>query len=265
MTATASIHGISLAYTDAGRGTSVVLLHGFPLDRSMWDAQVEALAPRFRVIVPDQRGFGESPAPPGPLSMDRLADDVAALLDHLRLRRAVVCGLSMGGYVAFAFARRHADRLQGLVFCDTKAVADSPEARTGRAEMIELVAAKGLEPVADRMLPRLLAPATLQRRPEVAELVRRMILRAPPDGVRGALQGMADRPDSTPLLPTLRCPALFVVGAQDALSPPEEAGGMCARVPNGRLVVVPDAGHLAPMESPAAVNAALAEFLGGLA
>jgi pimeloyl-ACP methyl ester carboxylesterase len=230
----------------------------------MWDAQVEALSPRFRVIVPDQRGFGESPAPPGPLSMDRLADDVAALLDHLRLRRIVVCGLSMGGYVAFAFARRHADRLQGIAFCDTKAAADTPEARKGRADMIELVAAKGMAPVAERMLPRLLAPATLQRRPEVADRVRRMILRAPPDSVRGVLQGMADRPDSTPLLPVLRCPALFVVGAQDVLSPPEEAGGMCARVPNGRLVVVPDAGHLAPVESPAVVNAALSEFLGGL-
>jgi 3-oxoadipate enol-lactonase len=264
MTDTVLVDGVPLAYSDTGRGAPVVLLHGFPLDRTQWDDQVAALAHRFRLVVPDLRGFGESVAPPGPVSMDRFADDVAALLGHLRIRRAVVCGLSMGGYVAFAFARRHRDRVRGLVFCDTKAVEDTPEARKGRAEMADIAAARGLAPIAERMLPRLLAPATLEHRPDIVDRVRGMILRAPVAGVRGALAGMADRPDSTPLLPGLRCPVLFVVGVHDALSPPEEAGAMCARVPDGRLVVIPDAGHMSPVENPDAVNAALEGFLGAL-
>ncbi len=264
MTNTATIHGVPLAYTDTGRGTPVVLLHGFPLDRTMWDAQVEALHSRFRLIVPDQRGFGESKAPPGAVSMDRFADDTAALLDHLQVRKAVVVGLSMGGYVAFAFARRHAARARGYAFCDTKAAADAPEARASRADMAERAAAQGMAPIAHGMIPRLLAPSTLSSRPEQVDRLRRIILRAPVEGVRGALQGMADRPDSTPTLHTLGVPALFLVGAHDALSPPEEAGGMCARTPNGRLVVIPDAGHMAPMENPEAVNAALSAFFDGL-
>jgi pimeloyl-ACP methyl ester carboxylesterase len=265
MTASAALNGITVTYTDAGRGLPLVLLHGFPFDRSMWDAQVEALSSRFRLVVPDLRGFGGSVAPPGPVSMDRFADDVAALLDHLELPRAAIGGLSMGGYVAFAFARRHPGRVQALVFCDTKAVADTPEARKGRAEMAAFVADRGVAPIAERMLPRLLAPATLQGRPDVVERVRGMILRASVNAVLGALAGMADRPDSTPLLSGFRCPVLFLVGAQDALSPPEEAEGMCARVPGGRRVVVPEAGHLSPMENPAVVNEALAGFLGSVA
>jgi pimeloyl-ACP methyl ester carboxylesterase len=264
MPTTPPVDGVPLAYSDSGQGTPLLLLHGFPLDRTMWDDPVRALVSRVRLVVPDLRGFGESTAPSGPVTMDRFADDAAALLDHLRIRRAVVCGLSMGGYIAFAFARRHADRLLGLVFCDTRSAPDTPEARKGRAEMIDLVAAKGMAPVADRMLPRLLAPATLSGRPEIAARVRGMILRAPPDGVRGALQGMADRPDSTPILPSLRCPTLFVVGEHDALSPPAEAEGMRAQVPGGRIAVIPDAGHLAPVESPSAVAQALASFVGGL-
>jgi pimeloyl-ACP methyl ester carboxylesterase len=264
MTAAARPDDFKLDCTVAGRGQPVVLLHGFPLDRTMWEAQGEALAPRFRVIAPDLRGFGKSKAPPGPVSMEQLADDVAALLDRLKIRKAAIVGLSMGGYVAFAFARKHAARATAFAFCDTKAAADTPEARKGRAEMMALVADQGTAPIAERMIPRLLAPETLRQRPEVADRLRRMILRAPVEGVRGALQGMADRPDSTPVLSTLAVPTLFIVGAHDALSPPDEAGGMCARVPNGRLAVIPDAGHMAPMENAEAVNAALADFLDGL-
>jgi len=260
---TPPIDGVPLAYTDTGHGTPVVLLHGFPLDRTLWDEQVAALGSRFRLIVPDLRGFGASKAPPDPVSMDRFADDTASLLDHLRVRQAVIAGLSMGGYVAFAFARRHAPRALGYVFCDTKAAPDSPEARAGRADLAELALRHGMAPIADRMIPRLLAPSSLAR-PDLVDRVRRIILAAPVDGVRGALLGMANRPDSTPTLQTLRAPTLFIVGAQDTLSPPAEAGAMCDRVPGARRVVIPDAGHLSPLENPPAVNAALADFLDGL-
>jgi 3-oxoadipate enol-lactonase len=260
----AHINGIRLVYTDTGRGLPAVLLHGFPLDRTMWDAQVKALSPQTRLIVPDLRGFGESESPPGPITMEQLADDVAALLDHLRIRKAVIAGLSMGGYVAFAFCRKHADRLRALVLCDTKAAADTPEAREARAETASLAAAQGMAPIMEWMLPRLLAPQTPARRPDVVDLVRRMILRAPLNGVQGALQGMAERPNSTSLLPAIRCPSLVLVGAHDVLSPPQEAAGMCAKLPDARLVVVPDAGHLAPLENPTASNAALEEFLGAI-
>lgn len=257
----ARVNGVDVAYTDAGQGEAVLLIHGFPLDRTMWDAQVEALAGTRRVIAPDLGGFGESEARSEPVSMEAFADDVRGLLDHLGLPRAVIGGLSMGGYVAFAFARKYAERTRALILCDTRAGADSPEARAGRAEMAALARARGLAPIADRMLPRLLAPATRERRPDVVERVRRMILRAPVAGVVAALGGMAERPDATPGLPAIGCPVLFIVGRHDVISPPAEAEAICAKLPRARRVVIPDAGHLAPMENAAAVNAAIGEFL----
>jgi pimeloyl-ACP methyl ester carboxylesterase len=257
----AKVNGIEIAYTDAGKGVPVALFHGFPLDRSMWDAQVEALSPRARLIVPDLRGFGESTVREGATRMETFAADARALLDHLRIERAVIGGLSMGGYVAFAFYRLCPDRVQALILCDTKAAADTPEARKGRAETAELARAQGMHAIAERMLPRLLAPATFDARPETADRVRRMILRAPVAGVVGALQGMAERSDAVPLLPEIRCPVLIVVGANDVISPPAEAEAMRAKLPNGRLVVVANAGHMAPMENPGDVNAAIETFL----
>lgn len=281
----ATVSGVDIAYEDAGRGVPLLLVHGFPLDRTMWAEQVAALAggagpgapavvshatagspagPRARVIAPDLRGFGESAAPRGPVSIETYARDAAALLDHLGIERAVVGGLSMGGYVAFAFARLWPRRVRALLLCDTRAAADTAEARRGRFDMIDLVQREGPAAVAERMLPRLFAAETFEGRPEIVERTRVAIERASVEGIAAALGALADRPDATPSLPAIACPTLFVVGEHDAIAPPAEAAAIVAEIPDARLLVVPHAGHMAPLENPGAVNAALQEFLRGL-
>jgi len=262
---TVEVNGIDLAYIDEGTGLPVVLVHGFPLDHAMWDAQVEALKGEHRVIVPDLRGFGRSGVTEGTVTMEQFADDVAGLLDALGIqKRVLVAGLSMGGYVVFQFFRRHRGRVRGLVLCDTRAGADTPEAAAARRETAGQVLREGPGSLVENMPARLFAGATLRDRPELDESLRRVIAGTDPRGIAAASRGMAERPDDTPLLPEIDCPTLVVVGGEDAISPPEEMGRIAAAIPGARLVEVPDAGHMSPMENPAAVNAALREFLGSL-
>jgi len=256
------VNGIDFACVDEGSGPPVVLVHGFPLDHAMWDAQVEALKGEHRVIVPDLRGFGQSGVTEGTVTMEQFADDVAALLDALDIKEPVVLGgLSMGGYVVFAFVRRHRERLRGLVLCDTRSAPDSPEAAAARHETAEQVLREGPGSLVDGMPDKLLAPSTREQRPEVAGALRRVIATSDPRGLAAAARGMAGRPDAGPVLPEIGCPTLVVVGHHDLISPPAEMRAIAAAIPNARLVEVPDAGHMAPMENPAAVNAALREFL----
>jgi len=262
---TLAVHGIRLAYVDEGSGPPVVLVHGFPLDHAMWDAQVEALKDRCRVIVPDLRGFGRSDVTEGTVTMEQFADDVAGLLDALGVGEPVVlAGLSMGGYVAFQFFRRHRGRLRALVLCDTRAGADTPQAAAVRRETAENVLREGPDSLAENMPDKLLAAATLRDRPELGESLRRVIANSDPRGIAAASLGMAERPDVTAMLPEIDCPTLVVVGREDAISPPDEMRRIAAAIPGARLVEVPDAGHMSPMENPAAVNAALREFLASL-
>lgn len=254
-----------ISYEARGAGPSVLLLHAFPLGLGMWEPQVAALAADHRVIRFDDRGFGGSPPADGPLTMDRIADDAAALLDHLRVARAVVCGLSMGGYAALAFARRHGDRLSGLVLADTRAGADSPEAREVREAQAERVLAEGPEALADDLLARLLAPSTRAASPQVVAAVRAMILAASRRGIAGALRGMAARPDSRPHLGTIRVPTLVLCGDEDTLTPMSEAEALAEAIVGSRLTAVPRAGHLSNLESPEDFNAALRGFLASLA
>ncbi len=256
-----SIRGTDLWHVDRGAGLPLLLVHGFPLDHGMWASQIDAFSPRCRVIAPDLRGFGRSPATDDAVAMDQFADDLAALLDALEVREpAVVCGLSMGGYIAFQFWRRHASRLRGLILCDTRAAADSPEAAAARFGMAERILREGPAPL-ESMATRLFAETTHRERPEVVESVRRTILAADPRGVAASLRGMAQRPDMTASLGRIRCPTLVLVGQCDALSPPTEMRAMAAAMPDSKFVEIPDAGHLAPLENPAAVNAAIDDFL----
>jgi len=262
---TLAVNGIRLAYVDEGSGPPVVLVHGFPLDHAMWDAQVDVLKGQCRVIVPDLRGFGQSDVTEGAVTMEQFADDVAGLLDALGVREPVVlAGLSMGGYVAFQFFRRHRGRLRALVLCDTRAPADTPQAASARRETAEKVLREGPGSLVENMPAKLFAPATLRDRPEVAESLRRVIASTDPRGIAAASLGMAQRPDVTAMLPEIDCPTLVVVGREDAISPPEEMRQIAAAIPGARLVEVPEAGHMSPMENPAAVNAALREFLASL-
>ncbi|WP_165063864.1 alpha/beta fold hydrolase [Paludisphaera rhizosphaerae] len=252
-----------LAYTDQGTGPVVVLLHGFPLSRAMWDAQVHALSASHRVVAPDLRGHGESPAPDGTYTMDQMADDVAELLDGLGIVEPVVLGgLSMGGYVALAFALKHPNRLRGLILADTRAAADAPEAARLREETAQSVSREGrTATVVETMIPRLFARTTLQNRPGLVSAMQEVMERTSASGVIGALLGMARRPDRRDRLGEIIAPTLVVVGQEDVVSPPEEARAIAEALPNSQLAIIPHAGHLAPYEDPEAFNAVVLAFL----
>lgn len=240
-----------------GSGLPVVLLHAFPLDGRMWDAQARELSRQSRVIVPDLPGFGRSAAIPAS-SLDQMADEVAALLDVLGIERATIAGLSMGGYTALAFARRHGARLARLALCDTRSVPDTSEGRKTRDANIALVDREGVSAVVERMLPVLLSPSASS---ETKERVRAIGNSQTGAGVKAALGAMRDRPDATPWLAELDVPALVIVGALDTLSPPAEAQAIADRLPRAELEVIADAGHLSNLEKPSAFTAALARLL----
>jgi pimeloyl-ACP methyl ester carboxylesterase len=250
-----------VAHDDFGSGPALLLFHAFPLDRRMWDAQRAALAGRARVLRFDAPGFGGSAARPGALRMSDLAALGAALLDRHEVERAVVGGLSMGGYAALAFAREHPARLAGLLLADSRAGADGEEARANRLRQAEQVRSSGTAELIAGLLPKLLSPATLAHRPEVVEQVRSMASAAQAEGVAGALLGMAERPDATPGLAAITVPTMIVCGAEDTLTPPVESERLRDAIPGARLRLLAGAGHLANLEQPAAFTAAVVELL----
>jgi 3-oxoadipate enol-lactonase len=253
----------ALAHIDVGRGLPVVLLHAFPLNRSMWEAQVAALLGECRCIVPDLRGFGDSPTG-GPYTMDRYADDVAALLDALQIEQAVIGGLSMGGYVALALWRRHRKLVRAMILADTRATADTAEAAAKRVELIALARSDGVGAVVDKQLPGLIGKSTREKHPDLIDRVRSEMVRTTVDGIAGALDAMRTRPDSTPLLAGIDVPTLVLVGEEDAITPVKDARAMHTAIRNSRLEIIPEAGHLSNIERPAAFNTALSDFVGSL-
>jgi pimeloyl-ACP methyl ester carboxylesterase len=255
--------GLELAYDEAGSGLPLLLVHGWPHDRTIWAGQVGGLATYARVLAPDLRGFGESTVR-GPYTIDQYADDLVAFLDSLGIAQAVVCGLSMGGYIAFSMLRRHRDRIRGLILADTRASADTDEARANRARLVTLIEQEGMTALASRQLEPMVARATLERQASLAETVRRMMASVPPEGAIGALRAMAERPDSTPLLGTIDVPTLVIGGGEDSIIPPDVLRQMAASIPNSRVEILERGGHLSPLERPAAFNHVVTEFLGAL-
>jgi pimeloyl-ACP methyl ester carboxylesterase len=255
------VDGGELEYAVSGDGPALLLLHAFPLGLFMWEAQAEALAASHRVIRFDARGFGGSDLGQGPLTMERIADDGALLLDHLGVAKAVVGGCSMGGYAALAFVRRHPQRLGGLVLQDTRAGADTEEGKAGRAALAAKVLAEGSAAAASAFLPKLLGETTHRERAALVASLRERILASSPQAIADALHGLAARADSRPMLAEVGVPTLVLVGAEDVLTPPAESEAMAAAIAGARLEVVPRAGHLANLERPDAVNAALRAFL----
>jgi pimeloyl-ACP methyl ester carboxylesterase len=252
---------MSLAHDDVGQGLPVVLLHAFPLSRQMWRPQVEALQSACRLIVPDLPGFGESPPQSTP-SIEGMADAVAALLDERGVKEPIVLGgLSMGGYVAFAFARKYPARLAKLILADTKAEPDDAAAKANRDRMIELASKNPVSVVIEQMLPKLLGPRTLAESPAVVAEVKRIATAQRPEGVVAALKALRDRPDSRPTLAQIRVPTLFIVGRDDALTPVEASRSMAGQVPGSGLALIADAGHLSNLEHPGAFNDAVLAFL----
>lgn len=255
------VDDIQLAYTDAGLGLPVVLLHGYPFNRTLWNEQVAALSNSYRVITPDLRGHGESDATPGAATMNRMAQDVAALLDHLEISRAVIGGLSMGGYVALAFYKQFPSRVRALILADTRAQADTEEGKQTRHQQAEKALAEGMAGIADAMLPKLLTPDTVSKRPEVVKRVRDMMLKTKPEGAAGALLGMAERDDQTTLLSQISCPALILVGQEDAITPVRDSEKMHHEIAGSRLVVMENAAHVSNLERTEQFNDELMRFL----
>jgi 3-oxoadipate enol-lactonase len=255
--------GLEIAYDEAGSGVPLLFIHGWPHNRTLWAGQMSGLPTQARCIAPDLRGLGESTVS-GPYTIDQYADDLALLMDARGVERAVVCGLSMGGYVALAMLRRHRDRLRGLVLTSTRATADTPEAREKRMRLIEFVETHGVDALAGRQLRAMVGSTTFEHRPAVREALRELMAGAPQAGVIGGLRAMAQREDATDLLPTIDFPTLVVSGAEDSFTPPEELRAMAARIPRSRFELLPGGGHVCPYERPGAFNHVVGEFLGGL-
>jgi 3-oxoadipate enol-lactonase len=260
-----TVNGVSLAVEVRGEGPAVLFIHGYPHDRNLWSHQVEKLE-GCRRIAPDLRGMGQSDAPDLGYSMATYAADLAALLDALGVDEVVLCGLSMGGYIAFEFLRRWRPRVRGLVLLDTRAEADSAEGRRARDTAAATAREGGAQAIAESLLLAMLSPETRTSSPELVETVRAMMAATPVAGIVGALAAMRDRPDSTPLLATLAgLPTLVMVGEADSLTPPDRARAIAQGIPGARLVTVAGAGHLPPLERPVQTTEALQEFLHRLA
>lgn len=255
----ATINGIQIAFTDEGEGIPMLFIHGFPLNRRAWASQVEAFKPRFRVIVPDLRGFGESGSSEGPVSMSRFAEDIWALSQHLGLDRVILAGHSMGGYIALALANAHPALLRGLVLAGTKAGRDSVDAATARQVAAHTVRRDGPAAVLDAMAEKMLFPPDADDQKIAA--VRDCMAPANPEGIAGALLGMAMRPDSQEMLTKIRVPTLVITGSEDALIPPSESEAMAKAIPDAQLRIIPRAGHLVAVDQSAAFNHAMQEWL----
>jgi len=259
--AVARVRGSVVGYDDVGVGTPVLLLHGFPFDRSMWREQAEALGGLCRVIAPDLRGFGESGDAEGAATMEEMARDVASLLDYLRVDRAVVGGLSMGGYVTLAFCRLFPERVSALVLADTRPQPDDEDGKRTREETARRALLEGMEPIFSAMLPKLLTRASVDGDPSLVERVRAMVLNTRPASAASALRGMALRRDQRDLLPLISVPTLIIVGAEDCLTPPSEAELMRRNINGARLRVIEGAAHLSNLERAAEFNSTLSAFL----
>jgi 3-oxoadipate enol-lactonase len=262
---TVALADVELAVEDRGAGPVLLVVHGFPLDHTMWRGQTDEFSTRYRVLAPDLRGFGASTLGDGAVTMRRYADDLAELLDRLAVREKIVfCGLSMGGYIAWQFWLKYADRLAALVLCDTRAVADTPQAKAGRAELAARVKSEGPQAAADAMLPKLFGPESQRDNPAAIAEIRAAILRNSPAGIAAALDGMAQRPDAGDLLGGINVPTLVIVGEHDAISIPAEMRTIAARIPGALFEVIPNAGHMSPLENPRDFNAALSRFLAAI-
>jgi pimeloyl-ACP methyl ester carboxylesterase len=252
-----------IAFDDVGAGMPLVLLHAFPLNRTMWEPQVSALVGDCRCIPIDLRGLGDS-APGEPYSMDRYADDVIGIMDTLQIERAIIAGESMGGYVAFALWRRHAARVRAFVLASTRATADTIDTIERRRRLIDIAETKGSAGVANEMIAGLVGVTTRDRRPDIYDAVHRMMAQAPVEGVIGALEAIIDRPDSTATCATIDVPTLIVAGDEDTIISADEARRLHASITASRLEILPQAGHLPNLERPAAFNTVVSEFVGSL-
>ena len=257
-----SISDTRLHVVERGAGHPLLLVHGFPLDHQMWQGQIAELSQEFRVIAPDLRGFGQSDDSTSTVTMQQFADDLAELLEALAVDQPVAfCGLSMGGYIAWQFWRRHPQRLSHLILCDTRSAPDSPEAAQTRYQTAERVLTEGTSTLMDTMIPKLFSERTRRQNRAVVTATEHVMRTARPAGVAAALRGMAQREDATPWLPEIRVPTLVVCGQEDAISTVSEMESIARAIPQAEFAVIPACGHMAPLEDPIHVNKAIRGFL----
>ncbi len=256
------MNDITLHYEETGNGIPIVMIHGFPLNRKIWQPQLQNLTDSARMLAVDLRGFGESPSTSGPSTMDLYAKDIAEMLDRLDIIAPVLVGLSMGGYVALSFYRRYARWLSGLILVSTRASADSKETKESRDRMVNIVKEpEGIKSITNIMLPKMLSPKSYIEKPELVSLVKEIMETSSVDGISGALMGMKDRSDSTEILTGFNIPTLIIHGSDDQLVPLAEAESMAKAIPNSKFQVIPNAGHLPNMEQPDQFNNIMSTFL----
>jgi len=257
------INGHQMYFEEMGSpsGLPVVFIHGFPFSHRMWGPQLASLPDRYRGIVYDVRGHGDSEVGDGQYTIELFVDDLMALLDHLEIEQAVICGLSMGGYIALRAVERQRERFRGLVLADTKSAADTNEAKINRAGAITVVKRRGASAFAQAFVPNVFAPQTFEQNPAAINFIKGIISANDPVGISGALLALAGRTDTTPALPGMDLPTLVLVGEHDQLTTPADAEAMTKALPQAELHVIPGVAHMSNLENPVAFNRHLLAFL----
>lgn len=246
---------------EGGQGHALLFLHAFPLSRRMWRPQMESLSADFRCVCFSQRGAGATPPHMSTWGIDDLADDVAAVLDAMQIETVALCGLSVGGYIALAFARKYPHRLNALILADTRKEADSPEARVKRDEMITYAQNHSARDVIEKMLPNLVSKNTREHQPQIVQEIIEIASELPREGIIATLHALRDRPDATPQLREIKVPTLVIVGAEDAITSPDVARDLAHEISGARLEIIDLAGHLSNLEQPQKFSEALHRFL----
>ncbi len=250
-----------LHFQEAGSGSPLILLHAFPLSSEMWRPQIEALSDGFHVIAPDLPGFGKSPDFESDPSIDHMANAVMALLQQLKITEKIILGgLSMGGYTALAFARLFPESLRALILCDTRAESDDETGKANRNKMIATVESEGTAPIIQQMLPKLLGETSQKEREGVVKTIHDLASQQSASAIANALRALRDRPDASDLLPQITVPTLVIVGEEDTITPTVMAQNLADKIPNAKLEIIPQAGHLSNIEQPELFNRALREF-----
>jgi pimeloyl-ACP methyl ester carboxylesterase len=254
------VNGIDWHYEERGSGPALVLLHAFPQDHAMYEGQLADLSKDFRVICPDLPGFGQTPWD-RPFDVTWQAEQLHALLKEIGAIPCVIGGCSMGGYITFAFEQEYPREAKGLIFIDTKAEGDGPEQRHNRDRLIEMIDRHGPAAVAEAMAPKMLSDLSKERHPDLDGRIRAVMLHTPPTTLKNGLAALRDRPDRIDFLPSVASPALVIVGQDDQVTPPSNAEQIASGIRHATLHVIPGAAHLSPLEDPAAVNAAIRDFM----
>ena len=261
-----TVNGIDITYDDldSAEAPALIFIHAYPFDRTMWRSQTDAFKGRWRVISYDLRGHGESGLGEEEFSLELFVQDLMGLMDALRIKTAVLCALSMGGYIALQAVETHPERFSALVLCDTRCSADTPEGKEDRNTAIKAIRRDGVEPYAEGLLGKLLAPETFETQPQTVEAAREMILAISSLSLERSLRAMRERKETCSKLPDIKIPALIIVGEADKITPPEAARYLHDNIEHSRLAVIKDAGHLSNLENPSAFNDALKSFLDSL-